>query len=169
MKPPFAAGEVKRTLLSAAGRGLVAGLVGATVMSAGEKLEQALTGRPNSYVPARTLLTLLGQRPAEDEQPAMWNHAMHFGTAAAVGTLRGVWAAIGLRGPRADLAHTVVRLAVDQTLENGTRVGAPPHAWPIREQAIDFVHKAVYSFPTGALADRLVAPGLESRRGTTSH
>jgi len=169
MRSSSDAGELKGTLLSAAGRGLLAGLVGATVMTAGEKLEQALTGRPNSFVPARTLLTLLGQRPADDDQPVVWNHLMHFGTAASVGTLRGVWSAIGLRGARANLAHTVVRLAIDQTLENGTGVGAPPRTWPVREQVIDVVHKAVYSFATGALADRLVAPRLESRRGTTSH
>jgi hypothetical protein len=169
VRSSFATAEVRRILLSAAGHGLVAGLVGAAVMAAGEKVEQALTGRPNSYVPARTLLTLLGHRPADDDRPAVWNHVMHFGTAAGVGTLRGVWAALGLRGARANLAHTVVRLAVDQTLENATGVGAPPRTWPVREQAVDFVHKAVYSVATGVLADRLVAPRLESRRGTVSH
>jgi hypothetical protein len=35
----------------AAVRGLVAGLVGTAAMTAAEKLEQAITGRPNSYVP----------------------------------------------------------------------------------------------------------------------
>jgi hypothetical protein len=169
MRSSFAAGEVRRILLSAAGCGLLAGLGGALAMTAGEKLEQALTGRPDSYIPARTLLTLLGQRPADDDRPAVWNHVMHFGTAAGVGALRGVWAAVGLRGPRANLAHTAVRLAFDQTLENVTGVGAPPRTWPVREQAIDFLHKAVYSITTGALADRLVAPRLESRRGTISH
>jgi hypothetical protein len=64
--------------------------------------------------------------------------------------------------------HTVVRLAFDQTLENVTGVGAPPRTWPVREQAVDILHKAVYSVTTGALADRLVAPRLESRRGTIS-
>ena len=44
-------------LLGAAGRGMVAGLVGVAAMTAGEQLEQALTRRPDSYVPARTLLT----------------------------------------------------------------------------------------------------------------
>ena len=169
MRSLLASGEVRRILLAAAGRGFVAGLVGATAMTAGEKLEQALTRRPDSYVPARTLLTLLGQRPSDNDRPTMWNYLMHFGTAAGVGTLRGVWAAIGLRGPRANLAHTVVRLAVDQTLENVTGVGAPPHSWPIQEQVVDVVHKAVYSVTTGLLVDRLVAPRLESRRGTTSH
>jgi hypothetical protein len=169
MRSSFATGEVRRILIAAAGRGLVAGLVGAAAMTASEKLEQALTRRPDSYVPARTLLTLLRQLPADDDRPTGWNHLMHFGTAAGVGTLRGVWAAVGLRGPRANLAHTVVRLAVDQTLENVTGVGAPPRTWPIREQAVDFLHKAVYSVITGVVADRLVAAQLESRRGTTSH
>jgi hypothetical protein len=36
-------------------RGLVAGLAGVAAMTATEKLEQAFTRRPNSYVPAHTL------------------------------------------------------------------------------------------------------------------
>jgi len=154
---------------AAALRGAAAGLVGVAVMTAVEKAEQAFTHRPDSYVPARTLLTLLGRHPRDTDQPVVWNHAMHWGTGVLVGTLRGVWASVGLRGPRADLAHTVVRLAIDQTLENTTGVGAPPHTWPRPERAWDTAHKAVYSLVTGAVADRLVAPVLESRRGTTSH
>ena len=42
-------------------QGAVAGLAGVAVMTAGEKLEQGLTGRPSSYVPARALLGLLGR------------------------------------------------------------------------------------------------------------
>jgi hypothetical protein len=143
--------------------------VGVAVMTAGEKLEQALTGRPDSYVPARTLLTLLGRPVRDDERPLVWNHVMHWGTGAALGALRGLWAAVGLRGPRAHLAHTVVRLATDQTLENAAGTGAPPHTWPVGEQVVDTVHKAVYSLATGLVADRIVPPTLESRRGTTSH
>lgn len=158
-----------RALLSAAARGAVAGLLGVAVMTAGEKLEQALTSRPNSYVPARALLTLLGQHPGDDEQPVVWNHAMHWGTGAAVGAVRGVWAVLGLRGPRASLAHTAVRLAFDQTVENATGAGAPPHTWPVSEQLVDVAHKAVYAFATGLFAERLVAPELESHRGVSSH
>ncbi len=158
-----------RALLAAAGRGALAGLGGVAVMTAGEKLEQALTSRPDSYVPARALLTLLGRRPAGSAQPPVWNHAMHWGTGAVVGALRGAWSAVGLRGPRASLAHAVVRLAFDQTVENGTGVGAPPHTWPVQEQLVDVAHKAVYAFATGALADRWIAPALERRVGRTSH
>jgi hypothetical protein len=158
-----------RVLASAALRGAGAGLLGVAIMTVAEKLEQALTGRPNSYVPGRTLMALAGRRPADDVRPPLWNHAMHWGTGAALGALRGVWAAVGLRGPRANLAHTVVRLATDQTFENTTGIGAPPRTWPAPEQAVDVLHKAIYSFATGLFAERLVQPQLESRRGTTSH
>jgi len=156
-------------LRQAALRGAVAGVSGVAVMTTIEKLEQLVTKRPNSYVPGRTLLTLVGRRPSDASQPTIASHAMHWGTGLLMGALRGVWAASGLRGPRASLAHTVVRLATDQTLENATGVGAPPWTWPRDEQAVDLLHKAVYSFVTGAVADRLVPPVRESRRGTTSH
>ena len=158
-----------RALGAAAARGAVAGLVGVAVMTAGEKAEQLVTGRPDSYVPGRTLLTLLGRHPGDQVQPLVWNHAMHWGTGAALGALRGVWAAVGLRGPRAHAAHTVVRLAFDQTMENATGVGAPPRTWPAEEQVVDVLHKAVYALATGVVAERLVRPALLSQRGTTSH
>jgi hypothetical protein len=156
-------------LTDAALRGAGAGVAGVAVMTAVEKLEQTVTRRPNSFVPGRTLLTLVGSRPAQDARPPLWNHVMHWGTGVVLGALRGVWAAVGLRGPRAHMAHTVVRLATDQTLENATGMGAPPHTWPLAEQVVDVLHKAIYSFTTGLVADTLVTPRLQSRRGTTSH
>jgi hypothetical protein len=153
----------------AAATGAVAGLLGAAVMAIGEKLEQAVTHRPDSYVPGRTLMTLFGRHPGDAERPVLWNHAMHWGTGAVLGALRGVWAAIGLRGPRAHLAHTAVRLSFDQTMENGTGCGAPPRTWPVREQAWDTAHKAIYSVVTGLIAERFVPADLESRRGVLSH
>ncbi|HEY4625321.1 MAG TPA: hypothetical protein VIH01_04840 [Blastococcus sp.] len=158
-----------RALLPAAARGVVAGLVGVAVMTTVEKVEQALTHRPDSYVPGRTLLTLLGCHPEDGDQPTAWNHAMHWGTGAVLGALRGVWAAIGLRGPQAHVAHTIVRLATDQTLENATGVGAPPATWPRDERAVDILHKAIYSVTTGTVAERMIQPYLQSRRGRTSH
>ena len=138
-------------------------------MTTAEKAEQSVTRRPNSYIPARTLLTLLGRRPGEDEKPTVWNHAMHWGTGVVLGALRGVWAAVGLRGPQAHVAHTVLRLATDQTLENTTGVGSPPPTWPRNEQLIDVAHKAIYSLATGLVAERMIKPDLESHRGRTSH
>lgn len=156
-------------VLRAAGTGAVAGLVGGTVMVMGEKIEQAITHRPNSYVPARALMTLLGQHPSDTAKPFIWNHLMHYSTAATLGALRGVWAVTGIRGTYANAWHTVVRLGFDQTIENATGVGAPPAAWPTREKTVDLLHRAVFSAVTGMVADRMLPPVLASSRGLTSH
>jgi hypothetical protein len=140
--------------------GMGAGLAGVAVMTVGEKVEQRVTGRPDSFVPARTLERLLGLPEQPREQPRRLNLAMHIGQGALLGALRGVMAAAGLRGPWSSAMFGAVRLTNDQILENATGVGAPPWTWPRRELVVDVVHKAVYAFATGAVADALAArPG----------
>jgi hypothetical protein len=158
-----------RVLAGGAARGAVAGLAGAAAMTVGELLEQRVTHRPDSYVPGRTLGTMLGRPPSEYDRPAIANHAMHWGTGAVVGALRGLWSVTGIRGPWATLTHTVVRLAFDQTLENASGHGAPPPSWPTGEQVVDIAHKAVYSAVTGVVADSWIRPALTSTRGRHSH
>lgn len=144
-------------MLSTIAKGMSAGLAGAAVMTAAEKLEQAVTGRPNSYVPGRTLAHLARlSRPDEDRLGRNW--LMHYGTGATVGVLRGAMARANVRGPAASFMHTWMRLATDQTLENATGVGAPPVTWPRSELVIDVAHKAIYSFATGLFADALIEP-----------
>jgi len=158
-----------RALARAAAVGAGAGVVGAAVMLVTERVEQAVTGRPNSYVPGRALRTMAGLDAPDAQQPVVSGLVMHFVSGAALGALRGVWASTGLRGPVASSAHTLGRLMTDQTIENATGVGAPPQTWPRPELAVDVLNKAVYSFVTGALADRWVRPDLQSRRGAISH
>ena len=76
-------------LLSGAERGVVAGLTGVAVMTVGKRLELAISNRPNSFVPGRTLKTLPGQHPTDSDQSVPWNHAMYWGTGATVGAFHG--------------------------------------------------------------------------------
>ncbi|MFJ8187677.1 hypothetical protein [Streptomyces sp. NPDC096105] len=148
-------------------QGLIAGTAGGVVMTLGEKLEQAVTERPDSHVPARVLQRLTGLPEHPGRQPLPVNWAMHFGQAALLGVLRSVMAQAGLRGPVASAKFTVARLTNDQILENATGVGAPPPTWPRRELVIDVLHKTVYAFVTGAVADALarrsIGPGPGQR------
>ncbi len=137
--------------------GMVAGAVGAAAMTLGEKLEQRITGRPNSMVPARTLVRVTGLPERSGKQSVRLNWAMHYGQAIALGPLRSLMAHVGLRGPVSSTKFTVVRLTNDQILENATGVGAPPQSWPRDELAVDLLHKAVYAFTTGLVADALAA------------
>jgi hypothetical protein len=138
-------------------QGAVAGAAGVAVMTVGEKAEQRLTGRPNSFMPARVLERLLGRPGAPGRRPVSLNWAMHGGQAVALGVVRGLMANSGLRGPWASAMFTVVRLTSDQILENATGAGAPPWTWPRKELVVDVLHKAVYAYTTGAVADRLAA------------
>ncbi|WP_219418662.1 hypothetical protein [Pseudonocardia nigra] len=138
-------------------QGLLSGAAGGVVMTLGEKAEQRLTGRPDSYVPGRVLERLTGAAEHPGRQPRPVNWAMHLGQAALLGVLRSVMANVGLRGPWASAMFAVVRLTNDQILENATGVGAPPQTWPRPELAVDLLHKTVYALATGAVADRLAA------------
>jgi len=162
VRPPCRTGSASEgyqqlVLGRAVGTGVVAGLAGVAVMTVAEKAEQALTGRPDSLVPGRAAERVLGLSAADDRalRRRMWG--MHVGMAAGAGALRGVMAFAGLRGPWASAMFTVVRLTVDQTVENWTGVGAPPWTWPRDELLVDVAGKAVYAFTAGAVADRLAA------------
>lgn len=147
-------------------RGLAAGVVGVAAMTAAEKVEQLFTRRPNSFVPGHTLERLLGL-PHEPDADRRWvNWTMHWGQGILLGAVRGLMAERGLRGPVGSFLFTNLRLLNDQTLENATGVGAPPWTWPVDEQAIDLLHKGIYAFTTGAVADRLIAgpPGVPEPR-----
>ncbi|MEU6388028.1 hypothetical protein [Streptomyces sp. NPDC046939] len=138
-------------------QGLTAGTAGVLVMTLGEKIEQRWTGRPDSHVPARTLERLTGMAERPGRQPVPVNLAMHVGQAALLGTVRSVMAQVGLRGPWSSAKFAVLRVTSDQILENATGVGAPPQTWPRRELVVDLLHKTVYAFATGAVADALAA------------
>ncbi len=134
-------------------RGLVAGVAGVAAMTVAEKLEQSLTGRPDSYVPAHTLQRLLSQ-PEENSLQANW--AMHWGQGILLGAVRGWMAERGVRGPFASFLFLNLRLLNDQALENLTGAGALPWTWPVDEQVIDVMGKGVYAFVTGMVADMLI-------------
>jgi hypothetical protein len=165
-RPPASGWDGTAALVA---QGLLAGLAGVAAMTAAEKLEQAVTGRPNSFVPGHTLERLLGL-PRRPDRDRLWmNWAMHWGQGIALGVARVVMARRGIRGPVGSFLFLNLRLLNDQTLENATGVGAPPWTWPVDEQVVDLLHKAVYAFATGAVADRLVRGGRhpdgDSRRG----
>ena len=58
-------------------RGPMAGAIGVTDMALAEKLGQAFTKRPNSYVPAHILERLLGLSHRADHERLLLNWAMH--------------------------------------------------------------------------------------------
>jgi hypothetical protein len=60
--------DVASRARAGAWKGMLAGAGGVAVMTLGEKLEQRLTGRPDSFMPAHTLERLLGLRQRRDSR-----------------------------------------------------------------------------------------------------
>jgi hypothetical protein len=149
--------DVGRRVRAGVWKGALAGAGGVAVMTLGEKLEQAITRRPDSFMPAHTLERVLGLPRKSDRERGALNMGMHVGQAMLLGAWRGIMAEGGLRGPRASAMFTVIRLATDQTLENVTGQGAPPWTWPRDELLVDVLHKGVYAFASGAIADALAS------------
>ena len=147
--------------------GVIAGVVGTAVMTVSEKLEQRLTGRPNSFIPAHTLERMLGLKTEPDDQRQWLQWVAHWGVGILPAALRGVMAEGGMRGPLASAMFFVTRVTTDETMENVTGVGKPPWSWPTKLGAVDLGHKAVYAFATGAVADKLAKtpPPLAQRSG----
>ncbi|MEJ7679476.1 MAG: hypothetical protein WKG06_16770 [Segetibacter sp.] len=138
----------------AALQGLLAGTAGVAAMTLAEKLEQLITKRPNSYVPAHTLERLLGLPAKQDNDLTNW--AMHWGQGILLGAVRGIMAKHGIRGPVGSFIFMNLRLLNDQVFENATGVGSLPWTWPKDEQTIDLIHKGIYAFVTGGIADSLI-------------
>ena len=151
-------------------QGLLAGLAGDAAQTLAEKLEQARAGRPNSVVPGHTLERMIGAPHKPDRERVLMNWTMHWGQGMALGVVRAIMARCGIRGPIGSFMFLNLRLLNDQTFENATGVGAPPWTWPVNEQVIDLLHKAIYAFATGAVVDRLVHSDRhhdgESQRGS---
>ena len=151
-----------RTIIS----GMVAGAAGVAAMTSAEKVEQLFTRRPNSFTPAHTLERLLGLQEQPDSDRLWLNWAMHWGQGLVLGAVRGMMAERGVRGPVGSFLFLNLRLLNDQSLENATGVGAPPWTWPVDEQIIDLLHKGIYAYTTGIVADSLISgpPGVPAPR-----
>jgi hypothetical protein len=147
--------------------GVLAGVAGTVAMTLSEKLEQAITGRPSSYIPAHTVERFLGLPTKPDEQRKWMNWAAHWGLGSIPAALRGIMAEGGMRGPLASAMFFVTRMTTDETAENVAGVGKPPWSWRAALASVDVLHKAVYAFVTGAVADALAAtpPPLAHRSG----
>ncbi|KAJ9496143.1 hypothetical protein LTR99_008250 [Exophiala xenobiotica] len=146
--------KIRFSLLECIAIGFGAGVVGVAAMTLAEKAEQAITHRPNSEVPGKTLARLLNGD--FHSAPTTWNWSMHWGQGILAAGIRGLMSYSGIVGPFGSFLFMGVRLCIDQTLENLTGVGALPWTWPVHEQIIDLMHKAIFAAVTGYVADRMI-------------
>lgn len=140
------------TVLVTAGRGTLAGLVGAAVMTVSQRVDMAMSKRPPSTVPGQVAVRLLGRG---DQGAQRLSPVVHWGHGAAMGAVRGALGAAGLRGPAASAVFFGLLWSGDALLYRALGIADWPWRWTRTELATDLGHKAVYAVTTGVVYDAL--------------
>jgi hypothetical protein len=136
--------------------GMVAGAIGTAAMTASERLEMSLSGRPASQVPGQVGAHLLpGSNPRSASDVARLNTPVHWAHGVTMGALRAALDAAGVRGPAATAAHLALVWGGDAALYRTLGIAGAPWNWGADELATDLLHKGVYAAVTGAVYDAL--------------
>ena len=148
--------RVQVSLPSTLGRGAAAGVAGTAAMTAFQRfVEMPVTGRDESYAPAKLVMKLLPVSPKRKRGRRRLNYAAHFGVGVAWGTGHAAIARrAGLRGQRAVAAVFAVLWAGD--VIGNTALGLEkPWEWSAQDLAIDVVDKLLLAEVTGLVFDYL--------------
>ncbi len=153
---------VTRWLADAAastGVGVLAGLAGTAAMTVSSTVEMKINDREASTTPADAAGAVLGVKPTDDAGAARFGTAVHWGYGAGWGAVRGLLAAIGLRGPAAAVVHYGLVWGGEQVVLPATGAGKPVWSYGGAALATDAGHHAVY-----AAATSLAYEWLDRRR-----
>jgi hypothetical protein len=135
-------------LAAAVGKGLAAGLAGTAAMTVSSTLEAKLRGREASTAPARAASKVLGVAPVDEQGERRFNSLVHWGYGTGWGAARGVFAAVGLGGVPATLAHLGAVWGSEQVALPATGAAPPATQWEATEVVIDVWHHVVYAAAT---------------------
>ncbi len=150
-------------LAATMGRGAAAGLLGAVVMTAFQRLvEMPLTGREESYAPAGLVTMLLPIDPRGKRSRRRLNYLAHFGIGVSWGVGHGIIASrAALRGQRA--VGTVFAALYASDVLSATALGLyKPWRWTLKDVAVDVVDKLVLAEATAFAFEQLDADGEAS-------
>ena len=145
--------------LSSMGRGALAGLAGAVVMSVSTNTEMRLRGRPPSYAPAKAIGKLFGVSTRGDGRKKLLGAVGHVATAVPLGVLRGLLDRLGMGSRPAGLALFGLAMAPEILVVPALGAADPPWKWSAEDTAISVWHHAVFAAGTTAAYGLLRARG----------
>lgn len=147
------------------GRGAIAGLAGAAVMTAFQRLvEMPLTGREESYAPADLVMKLLPVAPKRKQSRRRLNYVAHFAVGTAWGVGHGLIATrAGLRG-QAAVAAAFGAIYSGDVLANTALGLDKPWQWSRQDLAVDVIDKLLLAEVAGLVFERL-GPRSEGSAG----
>ncbi len=140
------------------GRGALAGVAGAVVMTAFQRaVEMPLSGRPESAEPLRAIERLTPFKvPRGARRRRAVNYAAHFGIGAAWGAGHAMLARrLDARGLAAAVKVFAILWPADAFGNAAAGVHDWPWRWTGRDAAVDVVDKLILAVATAVVFDRL--------------
>jgi hypothetical protein len=145
--------------LAALGRGALAGLAGALVMSVSTNTEMRLRGRPPSYAPAKALGKLFGVSTRGDRRKKLLGTVGHVATALPLGVARGLLDRLGVGSRPAGVALFGLAMAPELLVVPALGAADPPWKWSAEDTVISVWHHGVFAGGTTAVYGLLRARG----------
>lgn len=141
-------------LLDSAARGLAAGFLGTAALTASQRIEMRITGRPPSDLPVQVASGVLGISP-RGRGRAVVGFATHWFNNTASGLGRAALGGLGLRGAPAVAGTFALYLGSGAVLFS--RLGLAPPPWRREAGALvaDVIHAGVYAVATNAAYEQL--------------
>lgn len=138
-----------------AARGLAAGFAGTLALTASQRIEMRITGRPPSDLPAQVAEGVLGIRIRGRRSRALAAFGAHWFNNTAAGLGRAALAGAGLRGVPAVAGCFVVYMGGGTLLFHRLGLVPPPWRRGARLLMIDALHAGVWATVTSTTYELL--------------
>lgn len=138
-------------VLAALGWGLVAGVAGTAAQTLSQRIEQSVSHREDSMVPAEVGAVLFEPQLTSPEEVKRLGLGVHWGHGISMGVLRGALALTPVGPVAASVLHFVLLWSGDVLLYKGLGVAPWPWKWGGKAIGTDLFHKFVLSAVTSAV------------------
>jgi hypothetical protein len=142
------------------GKGFFAGLVGTAAITASMTAEAKMRKRDLPPVQADAVEKIVGVEPRGEKEKQRLANLVHWQYGAAWGGVRGLLAALGLRGPAATLAHFFLVWSAAGIMLPAIGLAPPPTQQPPSEIGLSALHHLLYAGATTAAYEYLDSRGV---------
>jgi hypothetical protein len=139
----------------AAARGLVAGFAGTLALTASQRIEMRVAGRPPSDLPAQVAEGILGISIRGRRSRALAAFGAHWFNNTVSGLGRAALAGAGLRGAPAIAGCFVLYMGGSTVMFARLGLAPPPWRRGARQVTIDALHAGVWATATSTAYERL--------------